>query len=73
MNTFFSYLIAGPDRRNWRNPRESQRIKSISQDAIFSSTNGTKKPHKHLKLAFALKGLTGSKTTINVLNRMGIA
>ena len=71
VNTFFSYLIAGPDRRNWSNPRKSRRIKSISQDAIFSSTNGTKKPHKHLKLALALKGLTGSKKTIDVLNRHG--
>ena len=71
VNTFFSYLIAGPDRRNWSNPRKSQRIKSISQDAIFSSTNGVKKPHKHLQLALALKGLTGSKKTIDVLNRHG--
>ena len=30
-----------------------------------------KKPHKHLKLALALKGLTGSKKTIDVLNCHG--
>ena len=50
---------------------KKRRIKSISEDAIFSSTLGRKKPQKHLQLVIAIKSLTGSRKVVEVLNRLG--
>ena len=44
---------------------------TLSPKTLYSVTNGRVKPSKHLKLGIALKGLTGSKNVLTVLNRYG--
>ena len=46
-------------------------MKSVSQDVVFSTTSGIKKPSKHLQLGLAIKSLTGSWKVVEILNRMG--
>ena len=48
VQNFFKYLIGGSDSRKWGLESRKRRIKSISQDIVFSTTSGIKKPLKHL-------------------------
>ena len=48
VQNFFKFLIGGPDSRKWDLESRKRRIKSISQDIVFSTTSGIKKPLKHL-------------------------
>ena len=66
---FFTYLIAGPDARSQLAPSKIRRVESLCQDAIYTATNGIKKPSKHLQLGLAVKSMTGSKKVIKILNR----
>ena len=47
------------------------RIKSMSEDAVFVATAGLNNHQKHLMLGIALKGLTGSRKVIEIMNRLG--
>ena len=38
---------------------------------VYCSISGLKKPRKHLELSVALKSLTGSKTTVRLMNKLG--
>ena len=69
--TFFRYLICGPDSRSWEQDSKRRRIDAISQDAVFASTSGRKIPRKHIQLGLNLKGMTGSRRVIEMVNRMG--
>ena len=69
--TFFQNLIGGPDTRRWKSTSKNIRIKSLSEDAVFATTAGLKKPQKHLMLGIALKSLTGSRKVIEIVNRLG--
>ena len=71
VQNFFKYLIGGPDSRKWDLESRKRRIKSISEDVVFSTTSGIKKPSKHLQLGLAIKNLTGSRKVVEILNRMG--
>ena len=57
---FFEYLIAGTDSGKWDLQSRKRRIKSISQDIVFSTTSGIKKPSKYLQLGLSIKSLTRS-------------
>ena len=46
VQNFFKYLIGGPDSRKWDSESRKRRIKSISQDVVFSTTSGIKKTIK---------------------------
>ena len=71
VQNFFKYNIGGPDSCKWNLESRKRRIKSISQDVVFSTTWGIKKPSKHLQLGLAIKSLTGSQKVVEILNRMG--
>ena len=71
VQNFFKYLIGGPDSRKWDLESRKRRIKSISQDVVFSTTPGIKKPSKHLQQVLAIKSLIGSRKVVEILNRMG--
>ena len=71
VQNFFKYLIGGPDSHKWDLERRKRKIKPISQDVVFSTTSGIKKPSKHLQLGLAIKSLTGSRKVVEILNRMG--
>ena len=70
VQNFFKYLIGGPDRRKWDLESRKRSIKSISQDVVFSTTSGIKKPLRHLQLELAISSLTGSRKVAEILNRM---
>ena len=61
----------GPGCRTSDSSSKIRRVKSISDDVVFSMTSGRKKPSKHLKLGLAMKSLTGSKKVIELLNHYG--
>ena len=46
VQNFFKYLIGGPDSHKWDSESRKRRIKSISQDFVFSTTSGIKKTIK---------------------------
>ena len=71
VNQFMSYVVGGPDKRKWKNERKKVRIQSLGEDFVYCSTSGLKKPRKHLELSVALKSLTGSKTTVRLMNKLG--
>ena len=68
---FFKYLIIGADSRTSDSSIKLRRIRSISEDVVYSMTSGRKKPSKHLKLGLVIKSLTGSKKVIEILNHYG--
>ena len=70
VQNFFNYLIGGPDSRKWDLASRKRRIKSISQDNVFSTTSRIKKPLKHLQIELAIRSLTGSRKVAKILNRM---
>ena len=70
VQNFFKYLIGGPDGRKWDLESRKRSIKSISQDVVFSTTSGIKKPLRHLQLELAISSLTGSRKVAEILNRM---
>ena len=43
----------------------------MSEDAVFVATAGLNNHQKHLMLGIALKGLTGSRKVIEIMNRLG--
>ena len=49
---------------------KQQRIKSISEDIVFSATSG-KKTSKQLISGLAMESLTGFRRVIEILNRLG--
>lgn len=49
---------------------KQQRIKSISEDIVFSAKSG-KKTSKQLISGLAMKSLTGFRRFIEILNRLG--
>ena len=71
VQNFFKYLIGGPDSRKWDLESRKRRIKSISQDIVFSTTSGIKNLSKHSQIGLAIKSLTGSRKVVKILNRMG--
>ena len=71
VQNFFKCFIGGPDSCKWDSECRKRRIKSISQDVVFSSTSAIKKPSKHLQLGLAIKSLTRSQKVMEILHRMG--
>ena len=71
VQNFFKYLIGGSDSRKWGLESRKRRIKSISQDIVFSTTSGIKNLSKHSQIGLAIKSLTGSRKVVKILNRMG--
>ena len=67
VHNFLKFLIGGPDSRKWDLESRKRRIKSISQDVVFSSTSGIKKSSKHLQIGLAKKSLIGSRKVVEIL------
>ena len=51
--------------------KKERRILSLAADAIFCVTNGKSMPSKHVQLGLVIKSGTGSRKTLEILNRMG--
>ena len=66
VQSFFKYLIGGPDSRKWDLESRKRRIKSISQDVVFPTTSGIEKPSKHLQLGLAIKSLDGTRKVVEI-------
>ena len=66
---FFQNLRGGPDSRRWAS--NLKQIRTKLEQIVFAATGGLKKPQKHLMLGIALKGLTGSRKDVEVMNRLG--
>ena len=71
LHDFFSYLILGFNKQRGNIDSKQRRINALCQDVIFSTTSGSKKPAKHLKLGLAVKSMTGSRKMVEILNRLG--
>ena len=71
VSQFIEDLVCGPDSQRRKGEMKQKRVKCISQDLVFVTTSGRKKPRKHLQLGLVLKSLTGSRKVIELLNRMG--
>lgn len=69
--TFLKYLIEGQCSNREGTAASNRRILSLAQDMIFTSTKGSIKPEKHLTLAMTMKNLTGSRKSLEILNRFG--
>ena len=50
---------------------DERHIIMLGQDIIHSASHGRVKTPKHVGLAMSVRHMTGSKTIINILNRMG--
>ena len=68
---FFKYLIIDAGNRISDSSSKLRRIRSISEDVVYSVTSGRKKPSKHVKLGLVIKSLTGSKKVIEMINHYG--
>ena len=68
---FFQHLIGGPDSRTNNRAARQRRIKSLSENTVFSVTAGKRKPSKHWQFGLALRSLTASKKVITMMNRLG--
>lgn len=67
---FFRTVMNGLNKSDA--PETSERkISAMASDAIFNSSHGSVRPWKNTMLGLGLSSLTGSKTTITVLNRQG--
>ena len=68
--TVFNILYGGANDK--RHTARTQRwAASASQDALFAIRKGLVKPKKHIALGMAVKGMTGSKNLVSILNRFG--
>ena len=63
LKNFFKYLLGS---RDGIQKVEKRRIKSISQDVVYTSSSGIKKPSKHLQLRLATSGLFQLPTLIAI-------
>ena len=48
-----------------------RKVTSMASDAIFNVTHGTVKPWKHIVTGLGLASLTGSKMSLQIVNREG--
>ena len=47
------------------------KVSSMASDVIFNCTGGAVKPLKQVLLGLSIGAITGSKTTLDILNRLG--
>lgn len=66
---FLRHLLISP--KNLKENTKDIKVLSMADDVIYSVTNGSIKPSKHLKLGLTIKTLTGSKKVLTQLNRLG--
>ena len=72
LKTFFDCLICGPHREDRpTSEKKKRRIESMAADDIFCVTNGKSMPSKHLQVGLVMKAVTGSRKTLEMLNRLG--
>ena len=68
---FFTHLICGSHKRRGVTESKKRRVEAICQDIIFATSSGVKKPAKNTILGMVMKNIKGSRTVINILNRLG--
>lgn len=69
---FFNTLIKGQGLRNEENIESlNRKSTAMASDAIFNCTRGSVRPWKHQALGLGMGTLSGSKTVIQMLNRLG--
>lgn len=72
LELFFRTLLGGLTP-SFRGSQENldRKSTSMASDAIFNVTHGSVKPWKHTTLGLGLSSLTGSKLSLQILNRLG--
>ncbi|KAK3861797.1 hypothetical protein Pcinc_032271 [Petrolisthes cinctipes] len=73
LDLFFRSLLGGltPKFRGAQKDGFDRKVTSMASDAIFNVTGGTVKPWKHTAVGLGMASLTGSKLTLQILNRSG--
>ena len=71
LDLFFRSLLGGATSTHTCKEAVDRKVLSMSSDAIFNVTRGTVKPWKQTAMGLGLASLTGSKLTLQVLNRAG--
>jgi len=73
LDLFFRSLLGGltPSFRGAYKDTIDRKVTSMASDAIYNVTRGTVKPWKHTAVGLGLASLTGSKLTLQILNRAG--
>ena len=70
LDFFFRSLLGGTSHGE-QNSVTERKVASMASDAIFNVTRGTVKPWKHIAMGLGLSSLTGSRLTMQILNRSG--
>lgn len=71
---FFDTLINGMHKKaegNEESQMMDKRSIAMASDAMFNCTRGSLRPWKHQALGLGLGSLTGSKSVLTILNRLG--
>lgn len=75
LDKFFRSLLGGakaPDfTANSKNADFERKVTSMASDAIYNVAHGTVKPWKQTAMGLGLSSLTGSKLSLQILNRAG--
>ncbi len=70
---FFETLLGGASPSFSQTSRDAmdRKVTCMASDAIYNVSHGTVKPWKHTALGLGLASLTGSKLSMQILNRAG--
>jgi hypothetical protein len=73
LELFFRSLLYGvtQDSPDGCNEAIDRKVAAMASDAIYNVTRGNFKPWKHTVLGLGLSSITGSKLTMQILNRAG--
>lgn len=69
LDLFFRTLLGGLTPTN--QDTLERKVTSMASDAIFNVSHGTVKPWKHTAMGLGLASLTGSKLSLQILNKAG--
>lgn len=73
LDLFFRSLLIGitPTSQGVQKGAIDRKVTSMASDAIFNVSHGTVNPWKHTAMSLGLASLTGSKLSLQILNRAG--
>lgn len=73
LDLFFRTLLCGSSQNDSGPHKEKvdRKVTAMAADAVYNVSHGTVKPWKHTMLGLGLASLTGSKVSMQMLNRAG--